>query len=144
MPHWLERWPGARDVAGALRGAPAGSLFAPRLLLETVLLQLGIFVLDALTLGATLRAVATPIAFSLVFASFVVASVVSTLAWVPGGLGTFEGSAVALLHLQGVSIESALAATLLLRGFSFWLPMLPGFALARREAGPAAAREAPA
>jgi uncharacterized membrane protein YbhN (UPF0104 family) len=52
---------------------------------------------------------------------------------VPGGLGTFEASSVALLRLQGVSVESALAATLLLRGLTFWLPMLPGFALARRE-----------
>ena len=133
-PRWLERWPGARDVSAALRDAPAGSLFAPRLLLETTLLQLAIFVLDALTLDAALRAVASPVAFSVVFASFVVASVVSSLAWVPGGLGTFEGTCVALLHLHGVSIESALAATLLLRGLTFWLPMLPGFALARREA----------
>jgi uncharacterized membrane protein YbhN (UPF0104 family) len=133
-PRWLERLPGARDVTAALRGAPAGTLFAPRLLAETVVLQLAIFVLDALTLAATLHAVARPISFSLVFASFVVASVVSTLAWIPGGLGTFEGSCVALLHLHGVALEIALAATLLLRGFTFWLPMIPGFALARREA----------
>jgi uncharacterized membrane protein YbhN (UPF0104 family) len=64
---------------------------------------------------------------------------VSSLAWVPGGLGTFEGTCVALLHLHGVALESALAATLLLRGATFWLPMIPGFALARREAGRRAA-----
>jgi uncharacterized membrane protein YbhN (UPF0104 family) len=133
-PRWLERLPGARDVTAALREAPAGTLFAPRLLLETTLLQLAIFALDALTLAATLRAVGSAASFPLVFASFLVASVVSTLAWVPGGLGTFEGSCVALLHLHGVAVESALAATLLLRGLTFWLPMLPGFALARREA----------
>ena len=121
---WLERWPGARDVADALRVAPAAGLLAPRLLLQTVLLQLAIFLLDALTLSATLRAVAHPVAFPLVFASFAMASVVSTL-----------GTCVALLHLHGVAVETALAATLLLRGFTFWLPMLPGFALARREAG---------
>ena len=141
-PGWALRWPGVRDVTAALREAPAGSLFAPRLLAETTALQLAIFLLDALTLGATLRAVASPGAFSLVFASFVVASVVSSLAWVPGGLGTFEGTCVALLHLHGVSIETALAATLLLRGLTFWLPMIPGFALARREVGPATTRAA--
>jgi uncharacterized membrane protein YbhN (UPF0104 family) len=135
-PRWLERLPGARDVTAALREAPAGTLFAPRLLAETALLQLAIFVLDALTLAATLRAVASPVSFSLVFASFVVASVVSTLAWVPGGIGTFEGSCVAMLHLHGVAVEPALAATLLLRGLTFWLPMIPGFALARRETSP--------
>jgi uncharacterized membrane protein YbhN (UPF0104 family) len=141
-PGWLERWPGMGDVAASLREAPAAALFAPQLLAETVLLQLAIFVLDALTLGATLRAVASPVVPSLVFASFVVASLVSTLAWVPGGIGTFEGTCVALLHLHGVPVEVALAATLLLRGFSFWLPMLPGFALARREVGTAPARGA--
>jgi uncharacterized membrane protein YbhN (UPF0104 family) len=86
-PRWLERLPGARDVSAALRGAPAGAIFAPRVLAETVLLQLAIFVLDALTLDATLRAVGSPLGFSFVFASFVLASVVSTLAWVPGAWG---------------------------------------------------------
>ena len=139
---WLQRWPGARDVSAALREAPAGSLFAPRLLAETALLQLAIFGLDALTLDVALRAVAIPVAFSVVFASFVLASVVSSLAWVPGGLGTFEGTCIAVLHLHGVSLEGALAATLLLRGLTFWLPMLPGFTLARRETGPARSRTA--
>jgi hypothetical protein len=91
----------------------------------------------------TLRAVGAPLDPVVAFASFVIASIVATLAWIPGGLGTFEGSCVAMLHLHGVSVESAMAGTLLLRGFSFWLPMLPGFALARRElagarAGPGA------
>jgi uncharacterized membrane protein YbhN (UPF0104 family) len=141
-PAWLERWPGAREVSAALRDAPPRSLFAPRLLVETGALQLAIFALDALTFGVALRAIASPVALPIVFASFVVASVVSSLAWVPGGLGTFEGTCVALLHLHGVAIESALAATLLLRGMTFWLPMIPGFAMARREAGPRRPRAA--
>jgi uncharacterized membrane protein YbhN (UPF0104 family) len=33
----------------------------------------------------------------------------------------------------GVPIAAALAATLLYRGFSYWLPMLPGILFARRE-----------
>jgi hypothetical protein len=37
-----------------------------------------------------------------------------------------------MLGLLGVPIEAALAATLLLRGFTVWLPMLPGVWLARR------------
>ncbi|HVH04823.1 MAG TPA: lysylphosphatidylglycerol synthase domain-containing protein, partial [Myxococcota bacterium] len=90
---------------------------------------------------ATLRAVASPLPLPAVFASFVLASVVSTLAWVPGGLGTFEASAVALLHLQGASVESALAATLLLRALTFWVPMLPGVVLAHRETARRPGRE---
>jgi hypothetical protein len=37
----------------------------------------------------------------------------------------------------GSPLEAALAATLLLRGFTMWLPMLPGLWLVRREAGAA-------
>ena len=133
LRRWLERLPGAGGVAAALREAPLRGIFAPRLLLETSALQLAIFALDALTLAVTLRAVGSPVPFPAAFASFVIASVVATLAWIPGGLGTFEGTCVAMLHLHGVSVEAGLAATLLLRGFTFWLPMLPGFALARRE-----------
>ena len=133
-PHWVERWPGVRDVVAALHEMPAGTLFAPRLVMETTLLQLAIFVLDAGTLDLCLRAVGSPAPAPIVFASFVVASVVSSLSWMPGGLGAFEGSSVALLHLQGVPVAGALAATLLLRGMTFWLPMIPGFGVARREA----------
>jgi uncharacterized membrane protein YbhN (UPF0104 family) len=133
LARWLERLPGARGVGATLREAKLAGIFAPRLLLETTSLQLAIFALDALTLAVTLRAVGGPSHLSVAFASFVIASVVATLAWIPGGLGTFEGTCVAMLHLHGAPVETALAATLLLRGFTFWLPMLPGFALARRE-----------
>jgi uncharacterized membrane protein YbhN (UPF0104 family) len=41
-----------------------------------------------------------------------------------------------MLSLLGVAIETALAATLLLRGLTFWLPMVPGLWLAKREIAP--------
>lgn len=60
---------------------------------------------------------------------------VATIGLVPLGLGTFEATAVGLLHALGVGVETAFAATLMLRGLTFWLPMLPGVWLARREVG---------
>jgi len=54
---------------------------------------------------------------------------VATIGPIPVGLGTFKVASVAM----GVSLEAALAATLLLRGFTVRLPMLPGIWLARRE-----------
>ena len=42
-----------------------------------------------------------------------------------------EAACVGMLNLLGVAIETALAATLLQRGLTFWLPMLPGLWLAR-------------
>jgi Mg2+-importing ATPase len=53
---------------------------------------------------------------------------------VPGGLGAFEAASVLTLKLVGVSVPVALAATLLFRGLSFWLPMLPGVWFAHRAA----------
>ena len=38
-----------------------------------------------------------------------------------------------MLSLLGVAIETALAATVLLGGLTFWIPMVPGVWLARIE-----------
>ncbi|MBF8275370.1 MAG: hypothetical protein HW390_443 [Candidatus Brocadiaceae bacterium] len=67
------------------------------------------------------------------FPSFVVASVVATLSPVPLGLGTFEATCVAMLSMLGVTLEAAFTATLLLRGFTLWLPMIPGLWLTKLE-----------
>jgi P-type Mg2+ transporter len=40
---------------------------------------------------------------------------------------------VATLRLLGIPLAGALAATLLFRGFSFWLALIPGVVFARRE-----------
>ena len=133
LPRPLLRLPGARELMDALAQAPHGAIFGPRVACETSALQFGVFLLDAATLEATLHAVGSSLTPGVAFASFIVASVVASLAWVPGGLGTFEGTCVAMLHVHGVGLEAALAAVLLLRGFSFWLPMLPGLWIARRE-----------
>ena len=133
LPHWMRRLPKVGEAFDAIIEGRPGAIFRGTLGAETVTLQLAILAFDAATLGVMLRAVATPAAPAVVFASFVVASMVATLAWVPGGLGTFEGTCVAMLNLHGVPIEAALAGTLLTRGFTFWLPMAPGLAIARRE-----------
>lgn len=72
------------------------------------------------------------VSFWVAFPSFVLASMVATIGPIPLGLGSFEVTCVSMLGLLGVSLEAALTATLLLRGFTVWLPMLPGMVLARR------------
>jgi uncharacterized protein (TIRG00374 family) len=132
-PRWVNRIPRAAELLRQVSRAPRRLVINRRILLETSFLQLLIFVLDALTLGAALRAVGYDPHPAAVFASFVFAQVAATVLLVPGGLGTFEASAVAMLALFRVPVEPALAATLLLRGFTYWLPMAPGFWLSRRE-----------
>lgn len=133
VPRVLHRVPLVRGLLATLSELPAGRLWSPRVAAATIALQLAVFALDAATLGVMLLAVGAPAPAAIVFVSFVSASVVATLAWVPGGVGAFESVCVVLLRSHGVPLEAALAATLLLRGFTFWLPMAPGLWLARRE-----------
>ena len=43
----------------------------------------------------------------------------------PLGTGTFKAGTTGMLTLLGMPLEAALSATLLLRGLTFWLPMVP-------------------
>ena len=63
------------------------------------------------------------------------ASIVVTMRPIPLGLGTFEATAAAMLHALGVPIEAAITATLLLRGFTLWLPLIPGGLLLHSSVG---------
>lgn len=130
---YFRRLPLVKDFLQTLEDVPLGVLKAPILMVWLIAIQVAVFLLDAATLWVMLRAVGTVLSFEQIFACFIMASLVATLLIMPGGIGTFEGTAVAMLHLFGVPLEAGLAATLLLRGFTFWLPMLPGLWLARRE-----------
>ena len=106
---------------------------ATLLLGRAIALQFGEILLDAATLQVMLLAISVSVAPTAVFGSFAMASAVSRLVPVPLGLGTFEAALVTMLHVVGVPLEAALTATLLLRGFTLCLPMLPGLWFARRE-----------
>ncbi len=130
---WLSKCLGVTTLLRELIDAPTRLLRSPRLLLQTVALQLAIFVFDALTLWLAFNAIGEVPPLWVVFVSFIIASMVATIGPIPVGLGTFEATSVGMLSLLGVSVEAALAATLLLRALTFWLPMLPGIWLARLE-----------
>ena len=130
---YLQRVPGITTLLAALAEAPADLLRRPLPFLRASLLQFAVFVLDAATLWIMLRAIGVFATPGAVFAAFMMASLAATIGPMPLGLGTFEAVSTAMLHLQGFSVEAALTATLLLRGFTFWLPMLPGLLIARRE-----------
>jgi len=129
---WVRRLPGAALLLKAIAEAPTGLLHDPNLLAEIVTLEFVVFALDALTLWLASRGLGDSPALWIAFVSFIMASMAATLGPIPLGLGTFEAACVGMLSLPGVAIETALAATLMLRGFTFWLPILPGLWLARR------------
>ena len=132
---WLSKLPGAALLLKSMADAPANLIRSPGLLIEMWGLQLGIFLFDALTLWLAFLAIGAVPAFWIVFVSFAMASMAATIGPIPLGLGTFEAGSVGMLDFLGMTIEAALAGTLLLRGLTFWLPMLPGLWLARREIG---------
>lgn len=129
---WAARLKPARVAFRFLTGAEPRLVREPRLLAETTVYQLAIVILDALTLLVLVWSVGGDGPIHLIFAAFVFATLFRNLGVVPGGLGTFEAAAVIGLRAVGLSLPVALSATLLFRGLSFWLPMLPGIYLVRR------------
>jgi glycosyltransferase 2 family protein len=134
IPDAIRHWRPFAQMARMLSQVRVDMLHDPRLIFEVVTLQSGIFLLDATTLWCTGQAVGLNVDIGSSFMSFVLASVVATLSPIPLGLGSFEGTCTGLLHLMGGGLEGSLAATLILRGLTLWLPMLPGMAMIRREA----------
>jgi Mg2+-importing ATPase len=103
-----------------------------QLLFKCSLLQLAIILLDTCTIWALIRSLDELVSPASVFTSFIASTLLRTLSIVPGGLGVFEAASVVTLQHAGVSLPVALAATLLFRGLSFWLPMVPGLWFAQQ------------
>lgn len=141
-PGWKDRWrvmrwPGVRAALEFVREADPALTRRPSLVAVTTACQLAIIALDTVTLLALIRSLGAHSTTMPVFVSFMVASLVRTMGFVPGGLGTFEASSVLTLRAAGLALPVALSATLLFRGVTFWLPMIPGFAASRRLAAQA-------
>lgn len=129
-PRWLRRFrPGIRMAAEA---TPALSRDIS-LLVACSALQLVIFLFDGLTLWAMVLAVGVDAPFSSIFAAFMLGALAGSLLAVPGGIGTIEAGTVAGLGLLGVPLGASITATFLYRGFTFWLPLIPGLIAARKE-----------
>jgi uncharacterized protein (TIRG00374 family) len=115
---------------------------------EALLLAVGRWVLDYLTLLAALTAVHADPRPSTVLLAFCAAQFLGTLPLTPGGLGFVEAGLTGTLALAGIPAAEAVVATLAYRLVSFWLPIPAGGVAAilhRRHYGleDGALREAP-
>jgi uncharacterized protein (TIRG00374 family) len=133
LPAILYNLPDLEKLIRAYGNAPVELLRNGPLLSSAILLQLAVFLLDATTLWVMLEALGRNASLLITLPSFILASIVATLSPIPMGLGTFEATCTGMLSVLGVPLETALTATLLLRGFTLWLPMLPGLWFVRRE-----------
>ncbi len=131
-PLFLMRIPGLKNMFDALGNSPDYLLRDGRLFTETMFYQLAIFLLDAATLWVVLCASGQYVSYLIVFPCFIIAAMVSSILPIPLGLGVFETTCVLMLGSFNVPHEAALTSTLMFRGYTMWLPMLPGMWLTRR------------
>jgi uncharacterized protein (TIRG00374 family) len=97
---------------------------------EALLLAVGRWLLDYLTLLAALTAVNADPRPSTVLLAYCAAQFLGTLPLTPGGLGFVEAGLTGTLALAGVPAGAAVVATLAYRLVSFWLPIPAGAAAA--------------
>lgn len=135
IPEWLRRRKTVQIILLEMSEAPLFELMTVRLFLGTVAFQMAVVVLDAATLWIAFKAIGYSVDPFVAFAGMVSGSIGATIGPAPLGLGTYEGSAVAILTVLGVPVAPSLTAVVIFRGLSFWLPMLPGMWFSRRELG---------
>lgn len=133
LPHWLLKFKFIIKSQRILQTVSPERIYSFKMLSLGTLFNLLIFLLDSGSFWATLHALGTKASYLDAFLALTVASVAATLSALPGGIGGFEAGAVTMLSVLGVRIEAALAGTILLRGFTLWLPLLPGLWMARKE-----------
>jgi putative heme transporter len=75
---------------------------------------------DCLVIVITMLALHIAVPWRGIFVIYGLTQIAASFPITPGGLGVVEGGLVALLHAFGVSIEQAVAATLVYRLVSFW------------------------
>jgi glycosyltransferase 2 family protein len=94
--------------------------------------QLGVILLDILTLYCAFRALGYASPLSVVVLGTTLANFFTTLVPLPGGGGSFEATLVLITMRSGVPLEVVLGATLIYRVLTFWLPLLLTAATYRR------------
>jgi uncharacterized protein (TIRG00374 family) len=139
IPRWIARWSKAKHFFELIGEAPTELVRDPMLIACITLLNLAVFVADAATMQACIFALGLHAPLSAGYVAFMMASIAVILGPIPMGLGSFEAVSIAMLRLFGVPFEAALSATLLFRGFTLWLPLIPGGILLREEMKPAEA-----
>jgi uncharacterized protein (TIRG00374 family) len=139
LPKMIRRWSKARRFFELVGEAPRELVRDPHLIAWLTLLNGLVFVADAATMQACLLALGVHAPLSAGYVAFMMASIAVILGPVPMGLGSFEAVSIAMLRLFGVPFEAALSATLLFRGFTLWLPLIPGGILLRHELKPSEA-----
>ena len=134
VPKRLRRYRMIQNALDVLKDADGRLVRNVRLQVIASTYQMLTFALDAATLWVLIHSLSAAISLPQVFASFMIANLMRSVSFIPGGLGTFEGAVVWMLRGSGVSVAVGLSAALLFRGTTFFLPMIPGLWFSRHVA----------
>ncbi len=93
------------------------------LLVKPFIFRFLVFLMDALTIYFLFYAFNTPIYFGMAAIVFALSQAVGIFSIGPAGLGFFEGAMIFFFQNLFLSLDVVVAATLLFRALSFWLPM---------------------
>ena len=62
---------------------------------------------------------------------YVISSLIGSISFLPGGIGTTEGGLLGLLFLQEISYDDALGPVLVIRLIALWMTILFGIIMCR-------------
>lgn len=133
IPYFLRSRKIVSALLGVLKDVDPKRVFSLGMLMKTTLCRAVIFILDGLTLWAIMSAIGEPMLATVCFAAFVIGSIAGTVTFMPGGVGGFEIACVGALVIFGASLEAAVAGTILLRGITLWIPLVPGLIFTHRD-----------
>jgi uncharacterized protein (TIRG00374 family) len=115
------------DFAGHLFGVILAIIKHPKRLALAVLASMGITACYALTLWASTKSVGINLSIVDIFIAFVAGNAALTVSPTPGGIGGVEAAVTAVIVSANVAPSLALAAVVVYRIVSYWLPIIPGY-----------------
>lgn len=122
--HMNRRWRlGMRDAVKYLKTAAVRPLHTILALGSSILLT----ALHVCGLYFVLQSVGAPQPWAVALIAISAGAIAGAAVPTPGGLGGAEAGIAAVLIAYGVSADSAVAAALVYRGITYWLPLLPGY-----------------
>jgi uncharacterized protein (TIRG00374 family) len=133
IPEWVKNTKIISRILSLIEQISPERVFSIKLLTKSSLLKFGIFLCDAATLFCVMMALGVSASFLNAFLALVMASVAGAIIILPGGIGGFEAGCITTLILLGIPPSEAIASTLLFRGLSLWIPLIPGLILVKKD-----------
>ncbi|MBY0376769.1 flippase-like domain-containing protein, partial [Patescibacteria group bacterium] len=136
LTSWLKKIKLISRLFNSIDTISADRVFSTRILTETSFFRIAVFALDSLTLFFVMHALNIPTTFATAFIAVTMGSVGGAIILIPGVIGGFEAGCIGALILLGTPAGVSVACTLVFRGLSLWIPLIPGLLFARKDIVP--------